>query len=83
MVEFRAGDSVALTNLLDNGLDSDTSFRLGGGTRYVYLLSNQSIQVLFSPRPALCLAVEHGHAKMVRLLLERWNANHTNQYISR
>ena len=33
MVAFRAGDSVALTNLLDNGLDSDTSFRLGGGTR--------------------------------------------------
>ena len=33
MVSFRAGDSVALTSLLDNGLDSDTSFRLGGGTR--------------------------------------------------
>ena len=33
MMAFRAGDSVALSSLLDNGLDSDTSFRLGGGAR--------------------------------------------------
>ena len=30
----RSGDSLALTHLLDNGLDSDISFRLGGGARW-------------------------------------------------
>ena len=33
LVPPRSGDSLALTHLLDNGLDSDISFRLGGGAR--------------------------------------------------
>ena len=33
LVPLRSGDALALTRLLDNGLDSDISFRLGGGAR--------------------------------------------------
>ena len=54
LTALRCGDTVALARLLDLGLDSDLTFRLGGGSR-----------------TALCLAVERGDTKVVRLLLER------------
>ena len=37
----------------------------------IMLRRGQQVELSFSSRPALCLAVEHGHTKMVQLLLER------------